>query len=51
MVRLKDNSTRGGKKSSRISIPYGAIKSNSAMKTILRYSKISIPYGAIKRVM
>ncbi len=47
MVRLKGEVSKSCRKSTKISIPYGAIKS-FIVKVPTNSLSISIPYGAIK---
>jgi len=49
MVRLKVKQIENKKSNFKISIPYGAIKSNNYIKLYNADCMISIPYGAIKR--
>ena len=48
MVQLKVRNGEFAEQHRRISIPYGSIKSPSAMRSAISNSQISIPYGSIK---
>jgi len=50
MVRLKEPFFLIKNYLTKISIPYGAIKSPFHLFVVLLYEFISIPYGAIKRI-